>query len=272
MRRIAPYIVLAAACGAAGAREASPGPPEKRRHHLFNPTPPGLMRDLSTDRPDATESPHTVDAGHVQVEASFLEYTRDGSADAYSVAPTNFKIGLTHNVDVQFVVQPYLDEDGGAEGFGDSQIRLKINLWGNDGGDTALAIMPFVQFPTGDDDVSSDKFEGGLIVPLAVALPNEFGLTVMAEFDVVRNSDDDGYRVDFVHTAALGRAIVGPLGGFVEYIGVLPFEGGEDYLAFASCGLTYGIGENVQLDAAARFGLVDEAEDVTLLAGISFRF
>ena len=79
------------------------------------------------------------------------------------------------------------------DGFGDdTQIRLKINLWGNDGpqpgfGDTALAIMPFVKFPTGSGDLTNDHVEGGVILPLAVALPDEFGLGLMAEVDVVYN-------------------------------------------------------------------------------------
>ena len=33
----------------------------------------------------------------------------------------------------------------GAEGFGDMEIRLKHNLWGNDEGATALALMPFIK-------------------------------------------------------------------------------------------------------------------------------
>ena len=35
------------------------------------------LRELSTDRPDTTESPFTVDRGHVQIELSFAEWTRD---------------------------------------------------------------------------------------------------------------------------------------------------------------------------------------------------
>ena len=37
-------------------------------YHLFAPVPRSAMRPLSTDRPDTTESPYTVDAGHFQME------------------------------------------------------------------------------------------------------------------------------------------------------------------------------------------------------------
>ena len=50
---------------------------DKSDYNLFNPTPRELMREMSTDRPDTTESPYTVDAGHYQVEMSFVDYVHD---------------------------------------------------------------------------------------------------------------------------------------------------------------------------------------------------
>jgi hypothetical protein len=44
------------------AEEPAVGVVDKSQFHLFNPTPKALMRELSTDRPDQTESPYTVDA------------------------------------------------------------------------------------------------------------------------------------------------------------------------------------------------------------------
>ena len=52
---------------------------DKSQYHLFNPTPLNLMREMSTDRPDTTESAYTVDAGHYQIEMSFFDYGRDRS-------------------------------------------------------------------------------------------------------------------------------------------------------------------------------------------------
>ena len=57
------------------------------------------------------------------------------------------------------------------DGFGDITTRLKVNLWGNDGGRTALAIMPFLKVPTASDGLGNDVVEGGIIVPFAFELP-----------------------------------------------------------------------------------------------------
>jgi len=251
---------------------------DNSQFNLFNPTPPALMREMSTDRPDTTESAYSVDAGHVQVEASFFDYTKDndgGDFEAWSVLPTNVKLGLTNNMDVQFVFEPYVREefdDDAVDGFGVTQLRLKINLWGNDGGDTALAVMPFVQFPTADDDFgATDHVEGGVIFPFAMSLPREWSLGAMAEFDAVRDAADEDYELQFVHTATLGHDIVGDLAGYVEYVGVASTESGAGYVAVLGGGLTYGVNENVQLDCGVNVGLSEDADDFNAFAGISVR-
>lgn len=271
-------------CGL-GAYGQDGGGLDKSQYHLFNPTPEPLMRAMSTDRPDTTESPYTVDAGHVQIEASFFDHTLDddGGGDFRSTGwlGTNLKLGLTNNVDLQLVFEPFIRETfdpdaGGADettdGFGVTQLRLKINLWGNDGGDTAFAIMPFVQFPTaGDEFGASDHIEGGLILPLAIALPNDWSLGLMAEFDAVRDSADEDYELQFVHTATVGHAIVGDLNGYIEYIGVTDTCHGTGYVSLLGGGLTYGVNDNVQLDCGVNFGLSGEADDFNFFAGISVR-
>ena len=256
---------------------------DKHQYHLFKPTPRELMREMSTDRPDTTESPKTVDAGHVQVELSFGDYVRDEGdgvkTETSTVLPFNVKLGLTNNVDLQLVADPYVHQrvrsDSGRdthEGFGSTQLRLKVNLWGNDEGATALAIMPYVQLPTAADDLASDHVEGGLIVPFSAELPHDFNLGLMAEFDVLRDEDDDSYGFEFLHTVNINRTIVGDLGGYVEYIGIAPHETGDGYQAIASGGLTYAVTDDWVLDLGATVGISDSADDFTLFAGTSFRF
>src|SRR2546423_6881645 len=55
---------------------------DKSRYTLFNPTPRSLMRELSADRPDITETPYTVDAGHFQLEMDILRYSYDRYSSA----------------------------------------------------------------------------------------------------------------------------------------------------------------------------------------------
>lgn len=240
--------------------------------------PPQPGRDLSADRPDVTESPYTVEPGRAQVEFSFVEWTRDDAGprtDTWTIAPINLKVGLTPRAELQLLLTPWsrVDQDGAghAEGPGPAGVRFKYNLWGNDGGDTALAVMPFVLFPVGDQELVSERVEGGLIVPFATELEWGFSLGLMAELDFVWDPDDRAYDLEFVHSAALGRDLFGDLGGFIEYVGVLGSEDG-DYQAAANAGLTLGLGPDVQLDCGIGIGLTESADDLRLFAGLTVRF
>ncbi len=256
----------------------------RNQYSLFNPTPHEYLREMSTDRPDTTESPYTVDAGHFQLEMSLVDFARDDSGDTttdtWSVLSSNLKIGLTNQIDVQFVFTPYQIEQAEVagdrstvEGFSDdTQIRLKINLWGNDEGDTALAIMPFIKFPTGSDDFSNDHFEGGLIIPFAVSLPNDFSLGLMAEIDYVFDDADHDFGIDFVHTATISHPIAGELSGFIEYVGIAPTDTSKTYQAIASGGLTYAMSDNWIIDCGATAGISDSADDFSLFVGTSIRY
>lgn len=274
-------FVLAALAIAGTATAADNGPVpagDKSAYTLFNPTPRNLLRELSADRPDTTESPVTVDAGHVQLEFSFVEWRKEGGDEELAILPSNIKLGLTHNIDLQFILNPYLRSQAGDTdaGHGDTQVRLKVNLWGNDGGEgffgeTALAVMPFVQFPTGADAFSNDDHvEWGVIVPLSMPLLADFGLTVMAEVDFVRDGNG-GYDTLFVHTASLGRDIHGPLAGYVEYVGVQPVDGDGDYQANVGLGLTYLVHDDLQLDGGVDIGLNSAADDLRLFLGMTLR-
>lgn len=265
---------------------------DKSGYWLFNPTPRNLMREMSTDRPDTTESPHTVDAGHLQLELSFVDWTYDRRNDdgvttrSLAVAPVLIKFGLLNSVDLQIGLDPYThtrtkdratgDTDSG-DGFGDTLVRVKFNLWGNDApdesmGGTSLAIMPFVSFPTATSGLGSGQTDWGIIVPLGMELPGGFDLGAMIEFDVSRSEQDDRTVVDFVHTITLGHAIAGDLNGYIEYAGFANLNHDERYRGYFDFGLTYGLTDDIQLDGGARVGLTRASDDIGLFVGLSMRF
>lgn len=255
-------IILAAVTSPLFANE--PAAPDKGGYHLFHPTPRELMRELSTDRPDVTESAYTVDAGHVQIEWTLAGFTRNGSEESFTLGETNFKLGLTNRLDLQIVAPLYTRVRGGPEGFGDLTVRAKANLWGNDGGKTACAIMPFIKLPTAANGLGNDAVEGGIILPIAVELPAGWGLGAMAEVDFL-----DG-ATEWIGSATFSHAIAGDLSGYVEFVSVTSSR--EDWAAYLDLGLTFGIGKNVQLDAGVNIGLNRAAEDVTPFIGLSIRF
>ncbi len=79
---------LACMLSMAPAFAAETGPaPDKSTYTIFNPTPPALMREFNTDRPDKTESPYTVDAGHFQTETDWITWLHDRTHEAGAGSP-----------------------------------------------------------------------------------------------------------------------------------------------------------------------------------------
>ncbi|MBE0543568.1 MAG: transporter [Verrucomicrobia bacterium] len=258
---------------------------DKRQYTLFNPTPRDLMREMSTDRPDLTEGPYTVDAGHFQIEVDAVNYSYDDGrgirTESLSLGVVNLKAGLCNSTDVQLVLEPYTtvrirDRDAGTSdrhrGFGDITTRLKVNVWGNDSGATALAVMPFVKFPSNQDNLGNNAVEGGLIVPFAAELPAGWSLGAMTEVDFMEDADGSGYHPEFINTIAFGHDIVGKLAGYVEFFSLVSTDRGARWVGLIGLGLTYRLSADIQLDGGVNLGVTQSADDINPFMGISWRF
>lgn len=230
--------------------------------------PQVYARELSADRPDATESPITVEPGRYQVESTLWGFSRNDSLTTWTVAETNFKAGLTRNSDLQLVLRPWIHEEAGGEGLGDIDVRFKINLWGNDGGRTAGALMPFITLPS-RSEVSGGEWEGGVIFPVLLELTEHLSLGVQAQVGRIWNEADRSHDSDFGHTLVLGWSSLDKLGAFIEYVGA---AGDHRYQASLFGGITYATSEDVQWDLAIGCGITDAADDLSFIQGVTFRF
>ena len=259
--------------------------PDKSGYTLFQPTPREFLRELSTDRPDKTESPYTVDAGHFQLEMDFANFTAAEVGGvrtrAWNVAPINLKVGLLNQVDLQFLFDGYQQmrthdrtkrpETMRRSGVGDFTTRLKINLWGDDGGATAFALLPFVKFPTNTDGLGNNAVEGGALFPLALKLPGEWSLGTEAGFGVLRNAEGTGRHGEFIQSITVGHALAGKLSGYAEFFSSMSTERHARWIATIDAGVTYLVTENIQLDAGCNFGVTPAADAVNPFIGLSIR-
>jgi Putative MetA-pathway of phenol degradation len=242
------------------------------------------MRELSTDRPDTTESPFSVDKGHIQAELELVSYGRDkvsGVTTTTIGSSANVKYGLTQSADLQVVVGFLRSKETGNDtisGVDDITVRLKYNLWGQygDGQATAFALMPFVTLPTHskklDSVMGDDTTAFGLIAPLSFSLPGGWDSAVMAEIDIYRNAADDGWTHALMLTWTAAHSITEKSAGFVELVSISPAERGSEAEAFFDAGVTYAVSDTLQLDAGTNIGLTKASEDLRLFSGASFKF
>lgn len=235
---------------------------------------------METDRPDVTESAYSVSAGHFQFESDLVRMAfnkSDGLSNteiAYNLA--NLKLGLTEKMDIQFVIPTFVSIRtteiatdkliNKSSGFDDITVRIKYNIWGNKGGKTALAVMPYISFPT--SSISYNGHTGGVIIPFALELKKgwSFGTQIAIGFS---KEDNDRYYNGYLYSFTFGKTLSSKLSVFTEsYISYASFEKSTE--AYFNGGIVYALGDNFNLDAGFNYGLT-KASDKVLFTGFSFR-
>jgi hypothetical protein len=286
-------LVLAAATSAwvasgSVACAADGDAPDKIGYTLFNPTPDAAMRDFSTDRPPKANSPYTVDAGHAQYEGDLVSFLYDHYSPGgtttrqWVVADPTFKLGLTNTVDGELQLAPYTNLrttvrgarlTSQADGFGDLIPRLKVNLLGDDGGDQALALIPYVKLPTAERGLGNNRVEGGVIAPLSLSLPDHWTAILMTEIDALADASGPGRHANFLNLVNLSHGLlIEGLTGYVELFADTASGGQVAPVYTLDLALTYLITPTLQLDIGSNIGLNKAAPDLQTYVGLSQRF
>jgi hypothetical protein len=287
----AALATLARADEPATAPPASPTP-DKWQYTLFNPAPDNQLRDMDTDRPNITNTPHTIDAGHWQVETGIVDYAyyRDHSSDNnvrsddFAFGQFNLRVGVLNNLELNAVIDSYetarvrnVSSRAAfrASGFGDTIVGGKLDLWGGEGSDaaeyTALAIQPQFKFPTARNDIGNSRFEFSVAVPFLVNLPAGFHLGLQPGVTRERNSSNTGYVIGFPVSVSFDRVIFGNLDVYLEYACHVTTERHVTTSQTLDMGGTHPLTRNIVLDAGVNVGLNRASNNIEVLTGISIR-
>jgi hypothetical protein len=260
---------------------------ENSQFTLFNSTPPDQMRSFSTDRPTKSNVPYTVPAGHFQYEGNLLGYSyndtsvADTTTRSWLVANPTFKLGLLDNVDFEVSISAFnsvqsttrsTGATSGATGIGNTVTRAKINLFGNDGGPAALAVIPYVQWPTAPQGIGNQFVQGGVIAPLALSLPYGFTTILMGELDYFKNPNDNGYYVNIPALINIGRSVLPGVTTYAELYADWPTNSQVPAVYTVDFALAWSPRPNFQLDIGINIGLVPAATPYQIYAGIAQRF
>jgi len=226
----------------------------------------------------------------VQLETDIINFSYDRhtpiAADIrktiYRIATTNVRIGILNNVEANIIVEPYIQvrtknrgkrETEQREGFGDVILRSKINLWGNDGGETAFAVLPFVKLPTNSDDVGGEHIEGGVLFPFSMGLTEKVDLGTQVGVNFIKNDNTlpgGDYATELLFSVALSYLIAEKVTGYVESFNAVSSEGGgEDWDGSIGTGFIYQVNPCCQLDAGINIGVTRVASDFNPFLGVS---
>jgi len=258
---------------------------------LFNPTPDDQMRPMTTERPSKTDSPYSLDAGHFQIETNLFASTHNDDCISGTCMETrqnffggasNLRIGLTDNADFQIISDLYRhlavkDKTAGSkttrDGFGDTQLRLKVSLIGNDPASKfSLGVIPYVKVPTNQDDLGNDKYEGGIGLPFNINFDGGWSLGGMTQFNAISQLDGSGYDPAYVNSLIVGKSLTDKLSAYGEFYTFKADQSGAKWTNTLDFGTVYAVTDNFKVDANIAFGATDTADDTNFFVGAAYRF
>jgi hypothetical protein len=282
----AAIVAVASLVFADGESEPAGSPaPDKSQYTLFNPTPIELRRAYNTDRPSKTDSPFTIDAGVFQIESDVANWILDEENGVRSrtwiFGNANFKVGLTDWMDLQIFPQFYVNSRTSGsgfgkplnqDGFGDTTVRLKINLMGNDGDKLVVGFVSSLKIPTNTGHTGNHVWEPGFGLPVNYSLPWGFTLFGQTRIDILDQIASSNMRVQWQNPIGLSRTLAGNLSSYVEFYDAVSSGHHQPWIGTLDMGLIYQVTPNFSVDVNSFFGLNHSAPDYNVFTGFGRRF
>ena len=255
---------------------------DKRPFSLRHPTPRKYMRPMVPDRPGITESPYSVDAGHVQYETDALRLLtrREGTThgrDLY-VNHALAKLGLSDRTDFQLGVDSYTDTRNYDEadpaqtqeyrGFGDVTLRLKHTLVGDDDSRWALGLIGYATLPTGGPR-GDGAVEFGAVLPAVYQLTKPWSIGGQLATQVYWDRDARARYLQLTPTFTTDYQFSKLVQAFVEVVGYKDVRQPQ-WRSSINTGVQLDLSDNVQLDFGTHQPITNSV-DREYFFGLSFR-
>jgi hypothetical protein len=231
-----------------------------------------LVLGVATVAPaQITEWPGTVAPGRflLEMDAVSLTIDREGGDrfTGFGAASTFLTTGLTENLDVQIGAELFIMQEFKStglrqrdSGLGDVYVRTKWRFLNDPETGRSAALLPYVKLPTNSGGVGNDAIEGGVIMPWETRWPGGLTLNAMAQVDLLRNDQDDGYDLQAYAALALRREFTSVFGAYGEMTGGKS-AGGGSFAGTIGAGVTLALTANTWWDLAVYRGFSRGAAD-----------
>ena len=202
-----------------------------------------IHSQITTDRPDHTESSLVLSSGHIQIETGI------SIEDSQSNINTLFRIGIINGIEVR-LNSNYLMNDNitvlKKSSFSDFEVGAKFKIWGESNDKTKIGFLTHLSIPSAPEVFSNNEY--GLLSRVLVShdLKNDSQIGYNLGYNKYSNYDGD-----LIYTIEYGRSL-GSFGVFFELFGNQ--SSNNSSLNFDS-GIIYLIDNDKQLDLSIGRGL-----------------
>ena len=202
-----------------------------------------LHSQLTTDRPDQTESSLVLSKGHIQIETGI------SIEDSESNINTLFRIGIIDGIEIRINSNYLMNYDISVlkkSSFSDFEIGAKFKILDEDNNRIKIGFLTHLSVPTAPEIFSYNEY--GLLSRLLVShdIKNDSQIGYNIGYNKYNNYDGQ-----FIYTLVYGKSL-GSFGVFFEIFG--EESSNNSNLNFDS-GITYLVDNDKQLDLSIGRGL-----------------
>src|SRR6266851_9135253 len=229
---------------------------------------PTARDEISTDRPDVTNSRLVVPAGSLQIENGVNFSARDGSRFVDGTN-TRLRTGIANCLELLVDVPTYFANVRGPEGSGFSDVAPALK-WQISPipGKVDLSAVFGVALPTGSVRIAGPGAQPYLQFPWSSELHSGWGLSGM--FTEFFRPSDPASKLITEATFVIEKRVTGRVSLFVEYVGDYPQNGSPAQLL--NSGGLYRLTPTQQVDFHVAVGLNYNAPSYIVGVGYSMRF
>jgi hypothetical protein len=229
---------------------------------------PTAQDEITTDRPDVTNSSLVVPTGSLQSENGVNFSARDGGR-VLDGTNTRWRLGVAPCLELLLDLPTYFApvQGRGSSGFSDAAPAIKWQV-SPIPGKIDLSLVFGAALPTGAVEIAGRGAQPYLQMPWSWELHDGWGLSgMLTEF--FRPSDLTAKRITET-TFVIEKKVTERANLFVEYVGDYPEKAGPSQLL--NSGGVYRLTPTQQVDFHIAFGLNHNAPSYIVGVGYSFRF
>lgn len=232
--------------------------------------------ELSTDRPDQTESPSLLRKGNFQIESGFFYEDREREnirTQPLTYKSTLLRYGLLRNLEMRLGADLVRVEeeitDKGVTSYGTGWTPLlvgaKVGIAGDNGILPEIGLLVHLHLPFSASKEYRPERTG---VDFRFAFSHKINSRSDLSYNVGAKWLDDDAEATYIYTVAYGYEVLPSFTLFAEVYADIPEEGRAEHQW--DTGLTYLLQKNLQLDAFIGSG-IESPQQFAVGAGISYR-
>lgn len=240
---------------------------------------------LVTDRPDRTESTHSIPAGFAQFEVGWTYIGNESMGEtrgSHSLPEALLRVGIGGGFEARVGFSGFIFEDGSVagttasdthdSGAGDTSLGLKLEVARWTGG--RIAVLGSASLPTGADGFSSQRVDPAFLLLVSHPLGDRFGVGYNVGLRWATESDASGdldTQLEAPYSLSLGVAVTDRLSAFLEGFGAFGLDSNRPAEHSLDSGFVLLLTNVYQLDVSGGVGLNEAADDWFIGAGFSVR-